>query len=348
MELLQRRKLCREFLNAYNEKLHPQIISKVFEIGLLTLKNRFNKLLFSKEELDNIIKNLSMKENLEIVPLPSLKKLQKFPPPSYQYPTQDILNTENYENNDIKILKKQKLLDNTLKNPNFQTQNSSIYPHWWWNNKEEDEVKNRNNGIYNEENYIHYKTEDFNNYANSEQYETINNNRNLININEEDYDESKFQNYGEKERENDEIKNKNFAIKKLTMNNKQQKRIVYDYSGKGPNFKRVNNISFNRDKNNKILNQKKIPTQKKNEQIQRDKSTKTPSRKMNSFTKINKIQAPKSKILNKPKNLSQRKNNAKLSNIPKYKYTYINGRILRIPEDNNNYVNLTMTEPHKY
>ena len=55
MELLQRRKFCREFLNGYNEKLHPQIISKVFEIGLLILKKRFNKLLFSKEELDDII-----------------------------------------------------------------------------------------------------------------------------------------------------------------------------------------------------------------------------------------------------------------------------------------------------
>ena len=51
MELLQRRKFCREFLNGYNEKLHPQIISKVFEIGLLTLKKNYNKLLFMSVEL---------------------------------------------------------------------------------------------------------------------------------------------------------------------------------------------------------------------------------------------------------------------------------------------------------
>ena len=76
MELLQRRKFCREFLNGYNEKLHPQIISRVFEIGLLTLKNTFNKLLFSKEELDEIIKSLSGKDYVDIVPLPPVKKLE--------------------------------------------------------------------------------------------------------------------------------------------------------------------------------------------------------------------------------------------------------------------------------
>ena len=65
MELLQRRKFCREFLNGYNEKLHPQIISRVFEIGLLTLKKYFNKLLFSKEELDEIIKSLSGNDYVE-------------------------------------------------------------------------------------------------------------------------------------------------------------------------------------------------------------------------------------------------------------------------------------------
>ena len=77
MELLQRRKFCREFLNGYNEKLHPQIISRVFEIGLLTLKKYFNKLLFSKEELDEIIKSLSGNDYVEIVPLPPRKKIEK-------------------------------------------------------------------------------------------------------------------------------------------------------------------------------------------------------------------------------------------------------------------------------
>ena len=160
MELLQRRKFCREFLNGYNEKLHPQIISKVFEIGLLTLKNKFNKLLFSKEELDEIIKDLSGKEYVEIVPLPPLKKIEKFQNPPQQYPLQKQNQQYNYnlENKDtvpfrIKFLRNRQMYENTLKNPNFTTQNSAIYPNWWWNNKEEEiqKPKNNINIIYNEE-----------------------------------------------------------------------------------------------------------------------------------------------------------------------------------------------------
>jgi len=131
MELLQRRKLCREFLNGYNEKLHPQIISRVFEIGLLTLKKNFNKLLFSKEELDEIIKSLSGKEYVEIVPEQPRNKLEKLIYKDNNIP----LSKEELERN--KIIKNKQMHRNYLENPNFSTQNNEIYPFWWWNNKEE-------------------------------------------------------------------------------------------------------------------------------------------------------------------------------------------------------------------
>ena len=59
MEILCRRKICKEFLFKYTEEKYPELISKVFEIGLLILKKSFNKLLFSMEELDSIIDDLS-------------------------------------------------------------------------------------------------------------------------------------------------------------------------------------------------------------------------------------------------------------------------------------------------
>ena len=346
MELLQRRKLCREFLNGYNERQHPQIISKVFEIGLLTLKKKFNKLLFSKEELDDIIKELSGKEYVEIVPLTHLKKLEKLPTPLRNLQNQENFNehynynTENYDSELLKekIIKNRKIYDKTLKNPNFTTQNSSIYPNWWWNNKEEEmQTPNNTNIIYNEENYIN---EDYNN---NENYDENNNNEDYINKNDVGYNESNFQNY--QERENDEIKNKNYSIKKLTMKSKPKEIDIYEVPELGSNIKKVNNVSFNNTKNNKLLNQKKSPNQIKKGQTQRVKSTKP--RKINSMTK-NKIEAHTNKMLNKVQNISQRKNNAKLLDIPKYKYNYVNGRILRIPEENKKFINLTMTEPNKY
>ena len=152
MELLQRRKFCREFLNGYNEKLHPQIISKVFEIGLLTLKKNYNKLLFTKEELDDIIRDLNENKYAEIAPLPSLKQINS---QKENY----FFNTESNDTDTIttRLVKSHKLYNNTLKNPNFSTQNSAIYPNWWWNNKEEEEEdeersKNNKNTIFNEDN----------------------------------------------------------------------------------------------------------------------------------------------------------------------------------------------------
>ena len=151
MELLQRRKFCREFLNGYNEKIHPQIISRVFEIGLLTLKNNFNKLLFSKEELDEIIKSLSGKEYVEVVPLPQRKRLEKLENKKYDENLDKCnnnyaINKEQEEKN--KVLKNKHMHRYFLENPNFTTQNNEIYPFWWWNNKDGRDLALKNNYIF--------------------------------------------------------------------------------------------------------------------------------------------------------------------------------------------------------
>jgi hypothetical protein len=47
----------------------------------------------------------------------------------------------------------------------------------------------------------------------------------------------------------------------------------------------------------------------------------------------------KYKKINNP---SQGNKNSKLVKIPKHRYTYMNGRVLRIPEEKNNFGNLTI------
>ena len=362
MELLQRRKFCREFLNGYNEKLHPQIISKVFEIGLLTLKNRFNKLLFSKEELDEIIKDLSCKGYVEIVPLPPLKKMEKLPLTSQKRPPQQneeyYYNTESKNNNDddilkTKIIRNKHLYAKTLQNPNFTTQNSAIYPNWWWNNKEEEEIEKPKRNIN-----IIYKEPMANDYNNDnyeyEEYEGEDNGE-YIQVNEgrfENGNETNFENYEERQNfENSEMKNKNYTIKKLTMNSNKQKRtnrydnnenpeeVIYNQKAKNIPVKQKNIESFK--------NTKKFPNQiKKKENRQRVKSSKPPARKINSFNKS--TQVPKKIIVKNVGDVNQAEKSIKFAKIPKYKYTYDNGKILRIPETEQKYINLTMTEPNKY
>ena len=206
MELLQRRKFSREFLNGYNEKMHPQIISRVFEIGLLTLKKNYNKILFTKEELDEIIRSFNEKDYVEILPLPSLKKKEKSnnqkkvasPSPKHNCYLNAKFNNCPYLK--TKIINKRKLYDKYLLNPNFTTQNSAIYPYWWWNNKEDKNEEPKDN-LNVEENY-----NDNNEYYNNNEVYEYNKNDNLeyININEGEEEENNYQNYPQRqEYEND-------------------------------------------------------------------------------------------------------------------------------------------------
>ena len=117
---------------------------------------------------------------------------------------------------------------------------------------------------------------------------------------------------------------------------KADEAIYYEKSNNIPN----NNKNIKRMKNNSNIIKKK-------ENKQRVKSSKPPCRKINSFNNNDKIAMQQ--LIKKADNSSKERKNVRLSKIPKYRYTYVNGRILRIPEENNkNFHNLTMTEPNKY
>jgi hypothetical protein len=305
MELLQRRKFCREFLNGYNEKLHPQIISRVFEIGLLTLKNTFNKLLFSKEELDEIIKSLSGKEYVDVVPLPPKKKLEKLENRALKEKlsaeeNKCSLTQEEIERN--KNIKNQHLHRHYLQNPNFSTQNNEIYPFWWWNNKEEDIYPMNQNTINNNINAI----SDENNYDN-------------------DYNDDNYINDMECPRQeinNEEMGNriKNYSMKKLNNNSFMQKQKESQKKVKS------NNIC---NKNDKLKNKQRL---KSSRITQRNNNINNPK-----FKKIN----------NNVKIPNQSRKNLNLQKIPKFKYVYNKGRILKIEENNDIDMDImNLTEPN--
>ena len=344
MEIFQRRKICREFLNGYNEKLHPQIISKVFEIGLLTLKNKYRKLLFSREELDEIIMDLSGKKYVEIVPLPPRNNIKKIPVPNNKLPLQskeDIyFHTEGNDNElyTTKIVKNQKLYEKTLQNPNFSTQNSAIYPNWWWNNKEEDDEeekpKSNINIVYNEDNF-----------------DGDNNNNNLEYFNQSEVNEDV--NYQNHNKENES--SKNYTIKKLTMNSSNSNGNNRYGNNNENNYHekpKVNNISSNL-KNNSFksnkLSKKNITNQNQKREIkQRVNSLKISNRNNLSNINNNNVVESYNKKFKITNNISQGRKNPKISKIPKYKYTFVNGRVLRIPEQNNSFSNIAMTKVTKY
>jgi hypothetical protein len=344
MELLQRRKFCREFLNGYNEKLHPQIISKVFEIGLLTLKKNYNKLLFTKEELDDIIRDLNENKYEEILPVPSLRQIK------------DITNSqkENFyistESNDAdmittKLVRRHKLYNNTLKNPNFSTQNSAIYPNWWWNNKEEEDEdeerpKNNINTIFNEDNDNNDYDNNKNDYNNEINGIFEENNYNL------DYFNSNNRNEEIDENNNNEMNCKNYTINKLTMNSNNSKRNNrYKNNDEYIYQEKQNNIPYNNNKNNSFkrnqIKKVNVPNENNNKKESKPRVRSSKITNRNNISNNNNMDHydKKYKKINNP---SQGNKSSKLVKIPKYRYTYKNGRVLRIPEQNNNFGNLTI------
>ena len=310
MELLQRRKFCREFLNGYNEKLHPQIISRVFEIGLLTLKRNFNKLLFTKEELDEIIKSLSGKDYVEIVPLPPRKKIDKLQNKNLEenlnINNKNIINKEDEEKN--KMIKNQHLHRHYLQNPNFTTQNNEIYPFWWWNNKEENIFEKKNN------NYIN-KTYEENNYNDNENYEEEeynNDNDNNNVMNEEECQIPEITNEVGKD------KVKNYSIKKL--NNNPQ---IHQFKPNPQNLVKSNIYKFPQKD---IVNKQRVKSTRISQGNNNDINNKK-------FKKIS-----NNNMMNKNKN--RKKFN--FQGIPKMKYLYNNGRIIKMKGENSNYGDINM------
>ena len=136
IEWLYRRKACRDFLKVYSEELYKDVIPDVFEIGVLSLLNSFNKAIYTKKELTEIILDL---KNKEYIRNPQYRTLQK-------------LNNQNsnnlYEDDDKQFRKYYS---------NFSSKEDNVHPNWWWTLKDDEKENYERN--YRKFNYKKQKDE---------------------------------------------------------------------------------------------------------------------------------------------------------------------------------------------
>ena len=160
-----KKKTCRDFLNNYHKEIHPILLPKIIEIGILTLKLSFNKDLFSPDELNDIIISLKQQYNLQkgkksFTNLKN-KNFKNLIEENSINNNKDIfyntIETSNfYDSNYIipetKSFRNKQLYNNRLENPMFNTLNRNVYPNWWWNQIEPDylnkrKLRNNNNQL---------------------------------------------------------------------------------------------------------------------------------------------------------------------------------------------------------
>lgn len=179
MEFTFQKEICKEFLDKYNENIYPELLSRIIEIGILTLKLSFDKLAFTPQELDDII--YSLNEQCKFQKSNKVKKLKKLtnkyfkPEKNIDIENEkDILNSTNtfslddntyfntinssnfYDSNYFvpksRALRNIQLYQKRLENPLFTTQNKNVYPFWWWNFP--DEADSEIDDSFNESEYI--------------------------------------------------------------------------------------------------------------------------------------------------------------------------------------------------
>ena len=156
MEFILKKKTCRDFLNNYHKEIHPILLPKIIEIGILTLKLSFNKDLFSPDELNDIIISLKQQYNLQ----KGKKSFTNLKNKNFKNLTEEnsinnnkdifynTIETSNfYDPNYIipetKSFRNKQLYNNRLENPMFNTLNRNVYPNWWWNQIEPDYLNKR-------------------------------------------------------------------------------------------------------------------------------------------------------------------------------------------------------------
>lgn len=198
MDFFIRRDICKEFLDKYNENIYPDLLSKIIEIGILTLKLSFNKLAFTPNELDDIIYSLNEQSKIEknFYKLKHLKKLtnKKFKNENQKkekkeqgnnlrynntiflkdkiyYDKIHINNTNFYDINYLvpknKSYRNKQLYQKRLEVPLFSTLNKNIYPFWWWNFPDsDDEMKS-----YFNFDYFNKNQKSFNNSSKNSEYD---------------------------------------------------------------------------------------------------------------------------------------------------------------------------------
>ena len=199
MEFIVRRDICKEFLNKYNENIYPELLSRIIEIGILTLKLSFNKLAFTPKELDDIIYSLHDQSKIEqnfykLKHSTNLtnkkifkkenqkkKKLELEYENNFRYSTfclndriYDKIHINNSNFYDLnysvpknKSYRNRQLYQKRLEDPLFSTLNKNIYPFWWWNFPDSDEEMKSNFNY----DYITKSQKSFNNLSSSKNSE---------------------------------------------------------------------------------------------------------------------------------------------------------------------------------
>jgi len=171
MEFVLKKETCRNFLDNYHEEIYPILLPKIIEIGILTLKLSFDKVLFSPDELNEIIdslneqyilqKKLSSKktslkklknkyltlendfsQNERNLNRTTLNKLNNKTETNYlkTFDSSNFYDT-NYFVPQTKSFRNEQLYNKRLENPMFNTLNKKIYPFWWWNQSEPEYLK---------------------------------------------------------------------------------------------------------------------------------------------------------------------------------------------------------------
>ena len=176
MEFILKKKTCRDFLNNYHKEIHPILLPKIIEIGILTLKLSFNKDLFSPDELNDIIISLKQQYNLQ----KGKKSFTNLKNKNFKNLTEEnsinnnkdifynTIETSNfYDSNYIipetKSFRNKQLYNNRLENPMFNTLNRNVYPNWWWNQIEPDYLNKRKLRNNNNNNQLLSKSLNLNN-----------------------------------------------------------------------------------------------------------------------------------------------------------------------------------------
>ena len=264
IEALYRRKHCRDFLRMYSEQLYKDLIPDIFEIGVLTLLNSFNKYIFTKEEINDIILDL---KNKEYIQNPEIKSLQKLP----------LTKPLTFSQEEEKQFRKY--------DGNFSKKEDEIYPNWWWNVKETRPRKNEEIQTidYYPENYYKpfYNNNFYNNGYNSLMYSSPNLRRenyynsynNNFNNCYNGYYNNNFINQVNNSSQNQmyEYPRRRMIMNKLSKGKKKRSKNKYHHhknynnneNEKNNNIQSNNQNIKNQENNNNQNNQKNQPIKKK-------------------------------------------------------------------------------------
>jgi hypothetical protein len=263
IEALYRRKHCRDFLKMYSEQLYKELIPDIFEIGVLTLLNSFNKYIFTKEEINDIILDL---KNKEYIQNPEIKSLQKLP----------LTKPLTFSQEEEKQFRKY--------DGNFSKKEDEIYPNWWWNVKETRPRKNEEIQTidYYPENYYQpfYNNNIYNNGYNSLMYSSpnlrsenyYNNYNNTFNNSYNGYYNNNLMNQGNysNQRQMYEYPRRRMIMNKLSKGKKKRNKNKHQSNNYFQNNKekekniQSNNQNLNNQENNNNQNiQRNQPIKKK-------------------------------------------------------------------------------------